>query len=380
MNKKNNFRHSKILLVTPRFPPDVGGVAQAVWRQAQQLSNQGHTVSVWVNSPGLHPESPPCEVLRFRSVEETNPILILKKLEEAPPDLIHAYYLSATAHLSLELGKAFKIPVILSARGNDLDRDLWFPHKRSELLSWLPQAQGLSGVTQALTKKLKVLVPQNECIRWVPNSVDPLKFKPLPREKAIAKKFKIPTQGQRLGFVGELRQKKGEAILLLSFATLAKEFPELSLILIGTVRSGKDSELLKIFLSQNPELKNRIFHIPNQAPGDLPPLYAWLDGVLFPSLQEGLSNAALEALSCARPVIATEVGGFPDLIHTGQEGQLILPYQTEALIEACRELLKNPEQGKAWGKAGRKKIKAYFSPEQELQNWLTLYSEVLAQF
>jgi glycosyltransferase involved in cell wall biosynthesis len=369
-----------ILILTPRFPPDVGGVAQAVWRHAQQLQQSGLRVEVWVLSPG---ELFISEKLKLRRPPTSGQAI--HQLSELPPDwqttirpdLIHAYYLSTSARLAVELGDAWQIPVVLSARGNDLDRDLWHPVRRQNLLELLPKATALSGVTQALTRQLQVLVPHHPHVRWVPNSVASHLFGPHVRSVKIAQDLGIPTSGWRMGFVGELRQKKGLGVLLLAFQALALTYSDISLIFIGEVRSGPDSQFLKIFCLQNPHLAGRIIQVPNQPLSDLPALYAWLDALVFPSLQEGLANAALEALSCERPVVATHVGGFPDLITDRIDGRLIPPYQVEPLIEAVSELYLNPEIGLVWGQSGRQKMITQFTPQNELESWLALYQDAL---
>lgn len=366
---------SKILLLSPRIQPDLGGVAQAVWRQACQLHAKGISVELWGLSPGAWPEAP---FVIWRPAAESAPLKRMSDLDPhclkgSPPDLIHGYYLSATAELALELGKYWQVPVLLSARGNDLDRDLWLPDRREMLLSLLPQAAALSGVTRALTQQLAVLAPAVPAIEWVPNSVDPHHFAPVSRSVALAQQWGIPLTGTRLGFVGELRQKKGLGLLLLAFQALAEKYADLSLLLIGEVRPGPDRQLLQLFCKQNPKLATRLIEIPSQPHAVLPAFYAWIDTLVFPSLQEGLANACLEALSCARPVVATSVGGFPDLIRDGQEGRLIPPYQLEPLIAALEEVYLQPELGQAWGEAGRNKMMQCFSPSQELQNWLELY-------
>jgi len=378
---------SKILLLSPRIPPDPGGVAQAVWRQAKQLHDQGISVELWGLSPGDLPDAP------FSIGRPTTVVAPIKALSELatqvatqyasqcasqclmgpPPDLIHGYYLSATAELALALGEYWQVPVVLSARGNDLDRDLWLPDRREMLLKLLPKASALSGVTRALTRQLAVLAPACPVIQWVPNSVDSDTFAPQPRSNDLATRLGIPQSGTRLGFVGELRQKKGLGLLLLAFQALAQKYADLSLLLIGEVRPGPDRQLLQLFRKQNPQLSPRLIEIPSQPHADLPALYAWLDAVVFPSLQEGLANACLEALSCARPVVATEVGGFPDLIGNGQEGRLISAYQLEPLIVALEEVYMEHEKAQAWDREGKKKMMQQFSPKQELENWLRLY-------
>lgn len=89
---------------------------------------------------------------------------------------------------------------------------------------------------------------------------------------------------------------------------------------------------------------------------DLPRLYADLDGSVLCSLNEGLPVAVIESLASARPVVATNVGGVPDLVVPGKTGWLCPPQNVEALANGIRALLDGPVRAAAMGRAGREHV------------------------
>ncbi len=112
--------------------------------------------------------------------------------------------------------------------------------------------------------------------------------------------------------------------------------------------------------------------------GDLPRIYADLDLVALSSANEGLPVSLIEAMAAGRPVVATRVGGVPDLVEHGVTGLLVSPEDPAALAEATMALLTDPERRRAMGEAGRKRVHPAFSAERLVEDIDRLYTELLA--
>ena len=123
-----------------------------------------------------------------------------------------------------------------------------------------------------------------------------------------------------IGFVGELREKKGLHTLLSACAQLNKKRP-ITLLIVGDVRPGGDKQTFDEFCRANPDLQ--IIVTGFISPTDLPQYYALMDVLATPSLRDGLPNALLEGLACGKAVLATPVGGIADVIKNGENGRLI---------------------------------------------------------
>jgi glycosyltransferase involved in cell wall biosynthesis len=109
---------------------------------------------------------------------------------------------------------------------------------------------------------------------------------------------------------------------------------------------------------------------------DVPALLAACDVFCLPSSAEGLPIVVLEAMASARPVVASAVGGTPELVDDGVTGLLVPPESPEALASALASLLSDPERARALGEAGRDRVRSEFSLERSTARVLDLYTVV----
>jgi glycosyltransferase involved in cell wall biosynthesis len=112
---------------------------------------------------------------------------------------------------------------------------------------------------------------------------------------------------------------------------------------------------------------------------DIPELMRGLDLFVLPSLREGISNTILEAMASGLPVIATNVGGNPELVVDGETGMLVPPSDPIAMADAIHSYLKDPAKLVRHGEAGRKRAEEHFSIEKMVQGYLRVYDEVLSE-
>jgi len=100
--------------------------------------------------------------------------------------------------------------------------------------------------------------------------------------------------------------------------------------------------------------------------------------VVLPSYREGLPKILLEAASCGRPVIATDVPGCREIVRNGENGILVPPYEVESIADAIKDLVDNPEKRKSMGRNGRKLVESEFSEEIVVSQTWKLYKKMLA--
>ena len=110
---------------------------------------------------------------------------------------------------------------------------------------------------------------------------------------------------------------------------------------------------------------------------DIADLLQLMDIFLLPSLAEGISNTVLEAMSSSLPVIATRVGGNPELVEDGVTGRLIPNDDVEALAAAMLELLDNTDLRETMGAAGRKKVEQQFDWDKTVERYMAVYDGLL---
>ncbi len=112
--------------------------------------------------------------------------------------------------------------------------------------------------------------------------------------------------------------------------------------------------------------------------GDVAEILSSLDISVLSSISEGLSNAILESMAAAKPVVATRVGGNPEIIIEGSTGYLVQSEDSEALAEAIIKLLQDPEKAVTMGETGQKLIREKFTIKLMVNNYERLYSSLLS--
>ncbi len=373
-----------VALLTEKYPPDVGGVAVSAARLAGGLGQHGHSVHVFVLDTGLHPgerqshEGPTLRVDRLGALPRRDDSLarwfddILGAHHRRPFDLFHGFFLNQAGFVAVYAAHCVQRPAVVSARGNDLDRAVFDPAKAAHILYAVQHADDITANARHLVNKAQVLAPGRP-VTLIPNGVDANLFSPASPDDALRAALAIPA-GPVIGFVGEARAKKGLASLLLAFEALVRTHP-VTLLLAGGVRHGDDAALLTVFQKQHPDLPLRV--IPHTAEqSHLPPIYNLLDVVVLPSHAEGLPNALLEAMACARPVVATPAGGIGDVLRHHQNGLLVPRDDTAALVAALQHLLDNPSERTRLGTHARATVLRDYTIEREIDSYLTLYQSL----
>jgi glycosyltransferase involved in cell wall biosynthesis len=112
---------------------------------------------------------------------------------------------------------------------------------------------------------------------------------------------------------------------------------------------------------------------------DLKDIFHAMDLLVLPSLTEGLPCVILEAFACGRPVVATAVGGVPEVVRDGANGILVPPRRPDLLAEAILRCLRNPEESRRMGLRGREIVTEEFNVEKQNRRLEAIYDEVLAE-
>jgi glycosyltransferase involved in cell wall biosynthesis len=369
-----------ICILTDKYPPDVGGLAVSTRRLAQGLY-AGHTVCVSVLAASVAPgvvntlDDEGVTVHRLgshRRADDTaadwfDHVVALHARHHF--DLIHAMYVTQAAFVAVTAARYLGMPSVVSARGNDLDRAAFDPGKLSQISFALQNASAVTVVTLDLARKAVALAPGCQP-QFVPNGVDTALFSPGPRDETLAASLSLG-DAPVIAFVGEARQKKGLTILLPALAQVcARHDAHPVLLLVGGVRKD-DEPILQVFQRQNPALHVRV--VSNVPHAQLPAYYRLTDVLAIPSLRDGMPNALLEGMACERAIVASNVGGMPDVVRDGENGLLVPPGDVSALANTLLGLLVDPARRTQLGRAARATVESDFTPERELQRNLEIY-------
>ena len=381
----------KVCLLSDKYPPDPGGLAISVRRLARGLAAGGHAVHVCVLAQNIAPGEVSQSMADgltvhrlgvYRRVDDSRANwfeLVIRLHHQIGFDILHGYYLVGSGFVTAYAGRYLGLPTVISARGNDLDRAVFSPRRAASILWALANADAVTAVSHDLARKASALAPDCQ-VQVIHNGVDASHFAPAPPDPALKANLGLVEQAPLVGFVGEGRLKKGLTILLPAFAQAAEAVlkagnPGPTLLLVGGIRPD-EADIWRVFKLQNPDLKLQTSPYVEQ--DRLPPFYNLLDLLVLPSLRDGLPNTLLEGMACERAVIATNVGGIPEVVRHNENGLLIPPGDVDALAQAITELLAaSPERRAALGRAARQTIIQNFSPAPELTKNLELYRRLL---
>jgi glycosyltransferase involved in cell wall biosynthesis len=224
------------------------------------------------------------------------------------------------------LGRWLRLPVVVKVHGSDLnslpDRD----SIRRVLARGLPRANRLVAVSRALAAKAREFGVAADRIALVPNGVDRALFRPCDRTDA-RRELELP-DGRLLLFVGRLEASKGVLDLLQAFEKIAHRSPELRLAVVG---DGTETACCREAQSRWP---GRIF-VPGAQP--LAKVARWIaacDVLTLPSWNEGSPNVVIEAIASGRRVVASRVGGIPDMLDSAVVGEMVAARRPDELAEA----------------------------------------------
>ncbi len=168
---------------------------------------------------------------------------------------------------------------------------------------------------------------------------------------------------------GRFSAEKGQLHLIRAAAQLAAKYPKLKFLLFG---DGPDMFQAKSLIETH-NLQQTVF-----CPGFEKQMIAAIKGadiIVNPSLSEGLPNIVLEAMACRKPVIATAVGGVPELISHGDDGLLIRPGNPTELAVAIEEIIENPDRAAAIAENGRRRVKNDFTFEKQFEVITGIYRQ-----
>ncbi len=187
----------------------------------------------------------------------------------------------------------------------------------------------------------------------------------------------LPFNEPRLLCLGRVSKEKGFDLALSAFGSLIKDFPNLRLDIAGDGPERRELELqaAKLGLSQV------IQFVGGVDPERVPSLMNTATLVVMPSrCEEAFGLAALEPAFMARPVVATRVGGLPEVVRDGQTGKIVNKEDTRALAEAIASFLSRPGEAIKMGVAGRLRAQELFSLERYVNDYDALYHRLIAEY
>jgi len=227
-------------------------------------------------------------------------------------DLIDAQYMYPDAVAAARLGKLLGKPVVATARGSDLHQIAHRPAERRQIQAALPNIERIITVSAALGQEAEALGYSADQIAVLRNGVDTKVFRPVDGSR-----WRAMTGDAPLVFcsVGLLIERKGHEYAIRALA----EFESAHLLIAG---AGPLRDSLEA-LARSLGLLRRVHFLGALPHEELPSLYSAADVMILATSREGWPNVVLEAMGCGTPVVATNIGGIPEIITSPMLGEIV---------------------------------------------------------
>lgn len=260
------------------------------------------------------------------------------------PDAVAAHWLS----------RLFSCKFFFKVHGSDIDIQCLNKARAKQVVAMSRYATGILSVSQALANKMVALGIDKEKIRVIYNGVNHEKF---------SRPYSRPIENEYVLFIGNLKSDKGVIELLDGFANASALQPSIQLVFVG---DGPMMATLKDKAIQH-NISDRVIFLGN-INHDLVPQWLQHCKVLsLPSYHEGVPNVLLEAMACGVPVIATNVGGIPEVINETICGEIIPAKDTDALTVALQNVFEQ-----TWETDNIKRHSSQFSWQKNKEQLISL--------
>ena len=285
---------------------------------------------------------------------------LLPHVRRFAPDLIFGCFLYPDGYAALKIGQALAVPVVAMSIGSDINR-IGDPISAMHTRAVLREADFLVTVSGDLRLKAIAMGAAAEKTRAIVNGCDLAVFHPGDRFHARLK-LGIDPAAEAVVYIGRMDVKKGLRELVEAAARLHSARPRLRVYMVG---EGPDRPLIESAI-QARNAAGYIHALPGCAFDEVAVWMAAADLVTLPSYMEGCPNVILEALASGRPVVATNVGGIPEILSE-ECGRLVPPRDAGALVQALASVLDSAWEAQAISARGSR-------------SWETVAAELLEVF
>lgn len=385
----------KVCLVTNIFPPDfVGGPGEVVYNLQKYLLEQG--IETYVFTCGSNDKRYPKTIRTYGSKQLFPAIspLYFKTINRFHFDIMNFHAESGMGIAPLMfLKRSAKIITTLHSEVLTESKSTK-PVKISDIVIEKPSTKELvtknflsliklTGIYMELAVSDRIIAVSEKTkedflrqrqiskdkITVIHNGVDCEKFSPNISGESIRTAYSLGDSPLILTIGGNILLK-GTIFALFALSKIVQVLPDVKLIVVGV--DEKNIERLYPII-KNLGIQDNVILIGRIPNYKMPLFYASSDLVLLPSLSENFPVVALEAMSSGKPVIASRVGGIPELVRHNENGILVSPGNVEQLVEALLQLLENQSLRKRLGNMGRKLV-------EEKYDWKKIGQLYLAEF
>jgi len=370
---------------------------------AEITEREGFTVIYSLSDPKI----PPRPGIRTALNWAANIPQLTAMIEHIDPEIIHSYSIDMQSRIQIALGER-SIPSVATINNHfvtcpflhlDPDDEICidcnmkgmlecFRSKRipplapfEKLLQLIRSAfaRGYDHYTVLSESHKRILIrngfPSSK-ITVIPNFIDPPSFRARAEKyrDEIERELGIRRRDKVVSFVGHLRRQKGAEYLIRSIPAILQALPETKFLVVG---SGPERDRL-LRLAGSLRVADSVRFVPYIENERIPGLYKLSRAFIFPSIwPEPFGRVLIEAMTVGTPVIASRVGGVPEIIKDERGGILIPPRSPESIAEAAISLLKDENRCKRIGEGGKRRVEEEYTLGTVGPKILDVYKSIL---
>jgi glycosyltransferase involved in cell wall biosynthesis len=351
-----------------------GGAQEHVFSLVSRLDREFYDVSVVSLSPGSAVRKMQRAGIDVTVIDEPDDAIatgtLAAHLADVRADVIHNHMYRAEVvgtKAAIALGEAgHRRPFVLSTVHSSRVR----PHEDQEILRRLtPQMDHLVVVSRAIDRKVAEEGREGAPRTLIYNGVDLERYDHQEPCCTLREEYGMDADAEIVGVVGRLELEKGHPTLLEAWPLVLADVPCAYLVIVG---EGSRLDALREIARGLGVDRHVIF---TGRRDDIPAITAALDVAVLPSYREAQGLTILEAMALARPVVASHVGGIPEMIEDGRNGLLVPPHDPAALAAAIVRLLADHQLADMIGRAGHDTVHDRFCIQMMVNAVQELYDE-----
>ena len=232
-----------------------------------------------------------------------------------------------------------------------------------------PRMDHVIAVSTSIVRKIDDEGRHGAPVSLIYNGIDLARYDQMVPCCTLREEYGLPPEGPLVGVVARLEQEKGHPTLIDAWPTVLASFPDATLLLIG------EGSRLDALATQVRDLGLERSVIFTGRRDDVPEVTKSLDVAVLPSYREAQGLTILEAMALSRPVVASNVGGIPEMIEDGRTGLLVRPHDPAALAEAILRLLRDHPLADTLARAGHDMVHDRFCVELMVRAVESIYDE-----
>lgn len=369
------------------YHPHLGGSGIVSRRLAKALAEKGHEIRIIaypdsleyknvITNPSMHPNihlhaAKKLEIPVFKPVPYTitRAGRIVSLCKKYDLDIIHVNYAIPHAVSAFLAKQVINVPTFITLHGTDAHTYGLLKSIKPILRLCLEKSDHISAVSKYLAEFAQRELEINKSIDVIYNFIDTNIFKK--KDSSVREEFNISKDAKVVTHASNFRPIKDTPTLVKSANLVLKKFPKTIFLMVG---KGPELDPIKDLAKQF-NIYDSFRFIGERK--KMSKIYNSSDIFVLSSLNEGFGLVIAEAMACQVPVVATSVGGVPEVVEDGVDGYLVPPQDPNEMAEKIIKLLKDDDLREKFGRNARRNVQTKFDKDKIVNQYIKTYEDTI---